>query len=379
MQPDSQAFDLLCAIARPRPDLERARAILETGVEFDALFSCASYHAVRPRLSPLLTLEVAPAFTQALGEALGRFEQEHVARALAMLAELVRVIDLFREAGIPVFTFKGPALAQQLYGGLARREYVDIDLLVPPDRAEAAKAALASLGYRNAQGDPAFVRTFLGAQRQVSLARPGLPSAFDLHWAFTGRELPFPLAPDEVWSRLDTVGIGGRLVPTLVPEDLALLLAGHGTKEAWHRLTWVCDFAWLVVRHPELDWTRLLARARRQHCGGALLLAVAVAHRLLGTTIPAALAGPLADSPQVDATAGEVIAALRRGAAEGPSGHLYDLLLCDRTVDRWWTMARTALTPTAGDYHAMPLPRPLWPLYWLTRPFRLAGRALRRG
>lgn len=379
MQRDSQAFDLLCAVARPRPDLERARVILEMGVDFDALFSAASYHAVRPRLAPLLTLGTASALTQPLGDALGQFEREHVARALAMTAELVHVIDLFSKAAIPVFTFKGPALAQQLYDGLARREYVDIDLLVPPDRAEAAKAVLASIGYRNAQGDPAFVRTFLGAQRQVSLERPGMPSAFDLHWAFTGRELPFPLAPGEVWSRLDTVAIGGHPVPTLVPEDLALLLAGHGTKEAWHRLTWVCDFAWLVERHPELDWTRLLARAHRQHCGGAVLLAVTLAHRLLGTAVPGALAGPLARSPRVDARADELIAGLRRGPDEGTSGHLYDLLLCDRTVDRLWTVARTALTPTAGDYHALPLPRPLWPLYWLTRPFRLAGRALRRG
>ena len=100
----------------------------------------------------LLTLGTPPAFTQALGEALSQFERDHVARALAMTAELVHVLDLFGQAAIPVFTFKGPALAQQLYGGLARREYVDIDLLVPPDR-EDESARLGAQGVEGARID----------------------------------------------------------------------------------------------------------------------------------------------------------------------------------------------------------------------------------
>ena len=179
MRWDSRAFDLLCAIVRPRPDLERAREILQEGVDIDVLFCLATHHAVRPHLGPLVALGLAPAPAQALREKLGGFEREHVARSLAMVAELVRVIDAFGRAAIPVVAFKGPVLAQQLYGGLVHREYADLDLLVPPDRAAAAQALLATLGYRNAQGDPAFVRAFLGAQRQVALERPGLDGAID--------------------------------------------------------------------------------------------------------------------------------------------------------------------------------------------------------
>jgi len=36
--------------------------------------------------------------------------------------------------------------------------------------------------------------------------------------------------------------------------------------------------------------------------------------------------------------------------------------------------ARRALTPTLEDWDAMPLPAPLFPLYYLTRPFRLGIR-----
>ncbi len=379
MRCDSLAFDLLCTVARPRPDLERARAILEKDVDLDVLFSLATHHAVRPRLAPLLALAPDPAAMRPLRAALDGFERDHVARALAMVAELVHVIAAFERASIPVVAFKGPVLAQTLYGGLADREYADLDLLVPPDRAAAAQALLAGLGYRNAQGDPAFVRAFLGAQRQVALERPGPGGAIDLHWAFTARALPFPLDPDEVWSRLDRATVGGHAVPTLGPEDLALLLAGHGTKEAWHHLAWIADFAWLVERHPTLDWARVFARARRRHAGDAVLLAATMAYRLLGTAVPASLVGPLSGRPRVDAEADRLVAALRRGHAADGRQNLHDLLLCDRAIDRFRVRARTAITPTAGDYRALPLPRPLWPLYWLTRPFRLVARALGRG
>ena len=379
MPPQGIEFDLLCAVAGPRPDLGRANELLKRDVDLDVLFSLAEWHAVRPALAALAGIDDNPERSADLKQRASAFERPHVTRSLSMAGELTRVGRALAASGIPFFVFKGPILALQLYGGLAQREYADIDLLVPPDRSEAAKALLASLGYRNSQGDPVFVRTFLGAQRQVALERPGLAAAIDLHWAFTGRKLPFPLAAEDVWSGLDTVVVAGQAVPTLATEDLALLLAGHGTKEAWLQLNWVADFAFLVERHPELDWARLLARARRRHCGDAVLLAMTMAHRLLGTAIPDALLASVAGRPRVGSEADRIITVLRQGIPEGPREHLYDLLLCDRPIDRWRALARTTLTPTAGDYHAMPLPRALWPLYWLTRPFRLAGRALRRG
>ncbi len=376
-KPDA-AFDLLCAIARPRPDLKRASELLKQGVDLDVLFSLADRHAVRPALAPLPGLEPDPARAQALRAGFESFARPHALRTLTIVQNLLKVADVLAGAGIPFVVFKGPVLAQQLYDGLGQREYVDIDLLVPGDRVEAAKSLLAAMGYRNTQGDPDFVRYFLRSQRQVALDHPGAEAAIDLHWAFTGHTLPFPLAPGEAWSCLETVRLGDRDLPTLAAGDLALLLAGHGTKEGWHKLAWVSDFARLVERCPALDWADLLARARRRHCGNAVLLAAAMAHRLLQTPVPAALAGPLAASPTVNALAGRLAADLATGAGE-EDGFAYaqDTLLCDRVIDRWFTKVRIAVMPGAGDFRALPLPRPLWGLYWLIRPVRLALRALR--
>lgn len=379
MRPDSRAFDLLGAVVRPRPDLERVREILSKGVDTDVLFSLATRHRVRPALARLLSPGLDAPSIDLLRVRLAAFERGHLVRSLAMTSELVRVAEAFGHAAISFVTFKGPVLALQLYGGLAHREYADIDLLVPPAEADAAQDLLAALGYHNAQGDAAFVRFFLGAQRQVALERPGFDAAIDLHWAFSNAALPFPLDPAKTWTRLDTVSIGGRAVPTLCPEDLALLLAGHGTKEAWHTLAWVADFARMVDRHPGLDWASVLARARRRRCGDAVLLAAAMAERLLGQPPPPTLAAALAANRRVAGLADRLASFLRQDVSTaGGRENLHDILLCDRVVDRAWARVRIALTPGPGDHRALPLPRPLWPLYWITRPFRLAARALGR-
>ena len=373
-------FDLLCAVARPRPDLDRARDLLQRDVDLDVLFSLADRHGVRPALTSLPgLLEHDLSRATDVRERLRRFERPHALRTLAMADELVRLVDALADAGIAFVVFKGAVLATQLYDGLAHREYADIDLLVPPAQASAAQALLAARGYRCPQGDAAFVRFFLGAQRQVALERPGFDAAIDLHWAFSNAALPFPLDPAETWTRLDTVSIGGRAVPTLCPEDLALLLAGHGTKEAWHTLAWVADFARMVDRHPGLDWASVLARARRRRCGDAVLLAAAMAERLLGQSPPTTLAAALAANRRVNGLADRLASFLRQDVSTaGGRENLHDILLCDRAVDRAWARVRIALTPGPGDHRALPLPRPLWPLYWITRPFRLAARALGR-
>lgn len=372
------AFDLLCALARPRPDLSEIRDILSKGVDTDVLFSLADRHAVRPSLARLPDLVSDPALSAELRRRFREFERPHVLRTLSMVDELIRIGDAFAAGGLRFVTFKGPILAQQLYGGVSQREYADIDLLVPPEEAAMARAELGRLGYRNAQGDADFVETFLARQRQVALERPGFEPAIDLHWAFSGHSLPFPVAAGEVWSQLGQASLGGRAIPTLSAEDLALLLAGHGTKEAWHNLVWVADFARLVEHYRDLDWTRILHRARRQRAGDAVLLAATIANRLLGSAIPPPLADALAGRRHVISLADRLIADLRRGGtAAAPRPNLSDLLLCDRAVDRAWARIRIASTPSPGDFKALPLPPLLWPLYWVIRPFRLAAKAVR--
>jgi len=372
----SVEFELLCQIARPRPDLARAREMLRAGIDFPELIELAAEHGVRPQLIgglQSLSWEAVPAAARASLEDYQRF---HCARALSLAEELCRVAAAFSAKGLRLAAFKGPALAVALYGDVSRREYTDLDILVPESEVDQSERLLDSLGYRGDAGDRAFRRAFLGYLRQCAFVHPDIDAAIDLHWDFSGIHVPFPLTPAEVWRDLAQVSIGDRAIPTVSGANLALLLAGHGTKEAWRCLGWVCDFALLLDRHPEFDWREIHRRARARGCGDAVLLGCAMALELLEVPVPPVLRDLIAASARVRALAAFLSRELRQGLPLPASErHFSDFHLCDSRLDKLKAVVRLVLTRTTGDYEAMKLPQALWSVYYATRPFRLAAKA----
>ena len=371
-------FEFLCCIANPQLPLERARALLAAGLDFDELTRLAAHHAIRPLLLKAFASLGWQNVPAPVREGLERFAQAHRLRSLSFAEELCRVSRALQAAGVPFAAFKGIVLASALYGDPAGREYLDIDIAVPADRVQAAEDTLATLGYHGHQGDRAFRHTFLSYLRQFALVSADDRFAIDLHWGFSGAYVPFPLAPEDIWSDLASFEFGGRPVPVLSDADLALLLAGHGTKEQWRTLGWVKDFALLIERRPGLDWAAIHCRAEARGCGGCVILGALLARDLLGIDLPPALGSLAAADRRSTRKAAALISRLELGLPEPESlPNFSDLDLCDRQLDRVKAVLGLAFTPTAGDYSAMPLPPALWGLYRLTRPFRLAAKAAR--
>lgn len=381
MSTQSQAakseFEFLCCIARPLPSLERARALVASGIDFDELTRLAAQHAVRPQLLQALAALGWDGVPASLRQNLERFAQEHLLRALAFTEELCHVAQSLEEAGVRFAAFKGVVLARTLYGDPAGREYNDIDIVVPHEHVNRAEDALATLGYRGLQGDRAFRTAFLAYLRQFELLSRDDRFAVDLHWAFSGTYLPFPLASEEIWADVASLEIGGRRIPVLSTENLALLLAGHGTKEQWRSLEWIADFARLIERLDGIDWPAVHRRAEAQGCGGAVTLGAALVRDLLQMPLPASLDALVAADGRAVRRAAALGGKLKLGLPEPESlPNFSDLGLCDRLRDRVKAVLGLTFTPTTGDYSAMKLPPSLWGLYRVTRPFRLAAKAV---
>lgn len=373
----SAEFDALCLLVRPKPDVVRAGQALRAGADVAALCRLAAEHRVRPRMLEGLGLLPGLELPAETTSSLEAFRRLHSVRVLSLIRELRRLEAALRANGVRFATFKGPTLAARLYGDAAGREYSDIDLIVPRAQYESAEQTLTALGYCGVQGDRAFRRAFLAHLRQCAFAHPDVDATVDLHWDFRGIHLPFPLSPDDIWAQLEPFTIGGASVPTIGGLNLALLLAGHGTKEAWRSLDWICDIAMLVDRCPDLDWSEIHQHARRRRCGDAVLLACTLADRLLGTPLPGPLAKPLAASARVPRLAGALIEELRQGRSPAQlRERVTDLDLCETRGARLKAVLTLALACTAGDYAALPLPQPMWPLYHAIRPFRLAVKGL---
>jgi len=346
-------------------------------IDWQRFLGFAEHHAVRPllhRAIPLLRVAGAPQSVHQILEATVRANAQ---KNLLYAAELLRLSAALRGANVPFASFKGVVLAHSLYGDIGLREFCDLDILVHEDDLGRAEDILAACGYLPGFPDRAWRSAFLGYQYQYLFrhARTGL--TVDLHWRLASKGVQFPLDTDEVWSHLAQISLEGRAVPVLGREDLALYLAAHGAKEGWRSLVWVCDFALLLRKHPEIDWEALLERARRAHCSRMLLVACLLAHSLLGAMAPPKLLDMARSNPGVAKLMRQVRINMLRTTPAGEFQSLAsNLAIHDRLRHRMWPIATLLSTRTVSDYSALPLPEKLWGVYYLTRPLRLSAKAV---
>jgi hypothetical protein len=378
----SPEFEFLCYLVRPDPDHGRALKVAQQGLDWKSVAVLAAAHRVRPSLLNALNASIWADGPTELKQELESFHRRHMARNLHAAREILNVAKALDKRGIPFATFKGLGLAISLYGDLSHREFHDIDLIVHETDVRAAEDALESCGYRAAQGNREYRQAFLGYQRQYMFKDSNTVLAIDLHWDFTSKSVPFPLQTSEIWNALSSVPIADRSVPVFGREQLAIFLAGHGAKEGWRSLVWVCDFAAFHQKQPDLNWNGLWERLNQKNRGRPILLGLCLAAELLGITVDTKLLRQARRDPKVLKLAELAIARMIHPTnAEVPNRGIESLGLdlCETWFEKLNVLWALAFTRTTGDCESLPLPRPLWRIYHLTRPFRLAGKLLSLG
>jgi Uncharacterised nucleotidyltransferase len=379
--------DLLLRCARTSRDLEdedRIKVLLQQGIDWDYLLRLAAKHLMTPLLYwHLRTLSPQYVPTN-VSQQLRHYFQSNSLRNLSMMGELLKLLRAFEERGITAVPYKGPVLAACIYGNLALREFIDIDILVRKQDIIRVRMLLTSLGYRqevllNQSQEAAFLRS----QQEYVFSRNG-GSIIEIHWAVTPRNYSFPLDPEDLWERLQEVRLGGDIVPTLSPEDLLLFLCVHGSKHFWHRLAWIGDVAELIRAQKGMDWERLVGRAESLGSRRMLLLGLFLANDLLAARLPETILQMVRADLKVEALARQVQGwlfeevdsppgILARGQIDGSRFHPFRIRMRERWRDKVRYCAYTALVPSVEDWQYLPLPKPLYPLYYVVRPFRLVG------
>jgi hypothetical protein len=206
---------------------------------------------------------------------------------------------------------------------------------------------------------------------EYTLVSQGGRVRVDVHWEVFPRSV-FPIDADGLWERAEPIVVAGREVATFSPEDTLLILCVHADTHLWERLTWLCDIARLLDAYPALDWGQVLRRARDSGSDRILFLGLRVAGDVLGARVPEDIGRRVRADAAVAALAAEVTARLFRDDAPEPvTLDLEKSVFQLRSRPRLWDKLRLAATPNETDWALLPLPRPLYPLYYVVRPFRL--------
>jgi hypothetical protein len=371
---------LACARAPRGPaehfPLDVARA---AAVDWDRFIRVAARHHVTPVASAALARAPVGAVPPSVLERLHAETRAIATANLGMALALARLLARLEARAIRAIPVKGPTLAVAVYGGLGRRAFADIDLLVHEDDYASARALLSSDGCR----------VSYEADWETHLVAPDGAYFVDLHRRAFPTWMCVALPFDGLWARRAHVAVGGARVPHLAPDDLLLLLAGHVAKDAGEGkllLVKVVDVAEFVRAHAGLDWGALLAGARARGCERMVLFALRVASVLTDVTLPEAAAARLAVHRwpgRIEAGAYELleaIAATNGVLAPAPPRRRVEVLagvrerFRDRARVRAWPViagGRHLLTPNERDRAAVPLPSALAPIHYLTRPVRL--------
>jgi len=225
--------------------------------------------------------------------------RRHAFSALACKAETRRIAEALAPLPTPAVMVKGWPLGERLTGSAALRHAKDVDLMLAPAALPEALARLREIGHVPAPPHRVRVAAIArpeilqGVHNLTLLAPPG-NLEIEIHW----RSYPFRHWPDlaDFAGATEPHPIDATGVSIAVPADGAHLvyLALHGEWHLWLRLKWVWDVHAMAARRGSHGLRHDLALARRIGAERALVLALHLSARLLGTALPA-------DWPALDA------------------------------------------------------------------------------
>ncbi|HJU89316.1 MAG TPA: nucleotidyltransferase family protein [Gemmatimonadaceae bacterium] len=291
----------------------RLRALVDRDIDWEHLRRNALKHGIIPLVYQRLwesCRDLVPAIVLAR---LRADHRENTIRSLGVTAELLRLLDLLEQHGVPAIPYKGPALAAHVYGNLSIRQFGDLDILVHMEDASNAMRILCQHGYTtDGWPEPPDEAAFLKRAHVHSFHSPDHAVHLELHWDFTPRELAFPLDLDALWRRLQRRPLGSAEVLSLPPEDLLLILCVHGAKHCWSRLKSVRDVGEVVDAHSDMDWDRVLVDSRSLGAHRMLSLGIFLASELLGAAVPLEVRRHIDEDLMVPHLAGDVRARLFR-------------------------------------------------------------------
>ena len=313
--------------------------------------------------------DVPAAFLQKLREE----SLKNTRQALWLTRELFRILAQLKARNVDALPYKGPVLAELLYGNVAARQFNDIDILIPERDLPIAVAALHELGYKpGIELTPRQERAYLRSGYEYTFDRENGRNLVELQWNVLPKFYSVDLTTEGLFERSRVVTFGGQTIRTLSSEDLLIVLCLHAAKHAWAQLSWLSDIAKLAQTQP-VDWD--LVRRTTSSLGIARIVAVtfSLCERLWKERIRGVVDAEELHEPILREHL-ELLAAGEELDAESIAYFRRMVQVRERRSDRLRFVWRLATTSSVGEWSAIRLPAQLFPLYGAVRAYRLAKR-----
>lgn len=367
---------LMLACCAPSADTVREDLPIADSFDWQWFTRHAIWHGVMPCVASRLFAAAADSLPESTAREIRLYAEANALRSRYLTSKLLRVLELLNTNNVEVVALKGPVFAERAYGDATLRSYCDLDILVRLEQLARANEILSSAGHRSPTYDRSAIDSGFFADHEGQFQTGNDENPIDLHWQLAPRYFPFAPEPSRVWSRSREVAFHRRTVSTLSAADELLFLCFHGAKHGWVGLSNVCDLAMcLNVDGPLIDWKWLLTEVSRLNARSVLLIGLSLARQLFGSLVPHEVADLLDTSVKIKSMRDSLV----RRMFDGNSGH-------ERAFVKWRGaigsidslggqlryLSGIIFAPKLSDHSLMPLPRALYPLYYVARPILVA-------
>jgi hypothetical protein len=317
-------------------------------------------------------------------DALRRKVMRLASRSLNHAAEVIRITESVRDAGVEITELKGTSLSVLAYGNVAMRSSGDIDLLISPDRVFEVERLLLALGYvrsePRAELTPRRLKHYLRYYKHFGYVCDEKGVVLELHWRlFHCNSLMdlYTATPETI-----RVPVGSGVVCALGRDELFLYLCVHGSIHGWPILKWLADIGALLGTMTSEDLGRVAELASRRgmmaEFRGALMLVDSLLTVSRPSIGPSHQANPLVqrivEMGRLLLTADDYCLDVQQ--LPPLRMFFYDLRMRSSWRYRTEDIARALVFP--DDWELINLPDALFPLYAAVRPLSWLLRHLPR-
>ena len=204
-------------------------------------------------------------------------------KILLMTGELIKILELLKINSINTIPYKGPVLANFVYGTISLREFNDLDIFVNKyDTYEVYKLML-SLGYElDSYPNKMDISLYFRTQSEHKFINKNNNIVVEVHNNFQGHFFSFPISPEFLYENksLKTINFHNNQISVLPNENLILLLCIHCARHDWSRLFWICDIS-EIFKSYNIDCSKLIENAEKLKVKRILLITLFLASDLL--------------------------------------------------------------------------------------------------
>lgn len=185
---------------------------------------------------------------------------------LLMVAELLNILRLLKNNGIKAVPYKGPVLADLIYGNIAFRQFGDLDIFVPKNNIEKAVDIITSNGYESQiKLKKSQELAFLKYLREYKLINVENQIKIELQWKFSVPSISFNSNFENLIfdNKFELTNFYNHQFLNFSNESMFLILCMHNAGHYWGKLKWICDISEFILATKSLDWKMIKINAKK--------------------------------------------------------------------------------------------------------------------